>query len=306
VRGVEARVKLGVTLPQFTGDADRFLDGARRAEALGLDSLWLFDHFWPPWGGPEDPVMECWSALSYLAAVTERIEIGTLVTRATVRHPVVLAKMAATAAATAPGRVTVAVGSGDAASRSEDLAFGIDRFESDARVAHTASTMAVLRSFFSEDAVTLEDSHVSVSSLPPSPRATPPQLWVGGSSRGLLKITARLADGWNAWQLSPESFSAAAETLGALAPTREVTKTWGGKVVLGEDARDAEAKLRGANRSAYAVVGGPEDVASHLRRIVEAGASHLIVTFPDPWRSGVYDTFAGEVADRLRLADKRE
>jgi oligoendopeptidase F len=55
---VTADVKLGVTLPQFTGDAGRFLDGARRAEALGLDSVWLFDHLWPPWGGPDDPVLE--------------------------------------------------------------------------------------------------------------------------------------------------------------------------------------------------------------------------------------------------------
>ncbi len=44
-------VRIGVTLPQFTGDRDRFADGARRAEAAGLDSIWLFDHLWPLAGG---------------------------------------------------------------------------------------------------------------------------------------------------------------------------------------------------------------------------------------------------------------
>jgi alkanesulfonate monooxygenase SsuD/methylene tetrahydromethanopterin reductase-like flavin-dependent oxidoreductase (luciferase family) len=296
---VTADVKLGVTLPQFTGDAGRFLDGARRAEALGLDSVWLFDHLWPPWGGPDDPVLECWSALSYLAAATERIGVGTLVTRSTLRHPVLLAKMAATAASVAPGRVTVVVGSGDSASAPEDAAFGLGDLEQHERVSRTASATAVLRAFFSERVVSFQDSHTSVAGLPASPRPAPPELWVGGSSDGLLEIAARFADGWNAWQLSPDRFSAAAEKLDSLAGPRRPAKTWGGRVILADDDRAAQTKLGERDPSAYAAVGGPEQVASHLRGIVEAGASHLIVTFPDPWRPGVYELLAGETRDRL-------
>ena len=59
-------VAIGVTLPQFTGDPERFLDGVRRAEELGFDSVWVFDHLWPLGGNRERPILECWTALSYL------------------------------------------------------------------------------------------------------------------------------------------------------------------------------------------------------------------------------------------------
>jgi alkanesulfonate monooxygenase SsuD/methylene tetrahydromethanopterin reductase-like flavin-dependent oxidoreductase (luciferase family) len=104
-------LKLGVTLPQFTGDAELFLDGARRAEHLGLDSVWVFDHLWPL-GAKRRPILEGWTALASVASATERIGIGTMVTRSSLRNPAVLAAMAATVGALAPGRLTVGLGCG--------------------------------------------------------------------------------------------------------------------------------------------------------------------------------------------------
>ena len=57
---------IGVSLPQFTEEPKRLLDGANRAEAAGLDSLWLFDHLWPL-GRKDRPILECWSTLAWLA-----------------------------------------------------------------------------------------------------------------------------------------------------------------------------------------------------------------------------------------------
>ncbi len=140
-----SEVLLGTTLPQFTDDVDRFVNGARRAEQLGLDSVWFFDHLWPLTGGKHRSVFECWTALAWLAESTERIRLGTLVTRSSLRHPAVLAKMAATVGAIAPGRVTIAIGSGDEASRDENESYGIRYFAGAERIGQLTSTVRIVR-----------------------------------------------------------------------------------------------------------------------------------------------------------------
>ncbi|MEA2486419.1 MAG: hypothetical protein QOF16_73, partial [Actinomycetota bacterium] len=152
---------LGVTLPQFGSDPDVFVDGARRAESLGLDSAWVFDHLWPLSGGKERPIFEAWTAMSYLASTTRKIGLGTLVTRSSLRHPVLLAKAIATTATIAPGRVTVGIGSGDDLSRAENEAFGAPHWDADQRTAQLISTCQVVRSFLTADAVTQDDRFVS-------------------------------------------------------------------------------------------------------------------------------------------------
>src|SRR5680860_1174492 len=131
--------KFGVTLPQFTKERERFLDGARRAEALEYDSVWVFDHLWPLGGDRERPVLESWTSLAHLAAVTERVTLGTLVTRSSLRHEVLLAKMVATVGELAPGRLICALGSGDKMSEGENLAFGLPYFAGDDRINQLAS-----------------------------------------------------------------------------------------------------------------------------------------------------------------------
>ncbi|HEY7874314.1 MAG TPA: LLM class flavin-dependent oxidoreductase, partial [Actinomycetota bacterium] len=74
-------LRIGVSLPQFTSDAAAFVAGVERARAVGLHSIWLYDHLWPLSGGKDRPVLEAWSALAWLAASTDDVEIGTLVTR---------------------------------------------------------------------------------------------------------------------------------------------------------------------------------------------------------------------------------
>ena len=104
------------------------VDGAHRAREAGLDSVFVFDHLWPLTGGKERPIFESWTTLAHIAAVTDTMDIGTLVTRSSLRHPAVLAKMAATVASIAPGRLIVAIGSGDEMSRPENEAYGIPYF----------------------------------------------------------------------------------------------------------------------------------------------------------------------------------
>ena len=293
--------RIGVTLPQFTGDGDAFTAAARRAEASGLDSVWVFDHLWPLTGGKQRPVLEGWTALAWLAAVTDRIGIGTLVTRSTMRHPAVLAKMAATVASVARGRVTVGIGSGDSRSRAENDAFGLPYLGGAERVAQLEDTVAVLRQH-GRGAVSYRGPYVSVRGLPAGPRvARAPALWVAGRSPAAIRVAGRLADGWNSWGSTPEVFAEGVERLADAAGDRIVEPTWGGIVVLA--GTDAEARaLATARRSAEDfVVGGPETVAERLCELVEAGARHLVLTLPNATEAEVFEL----VGERIRPAVAR-
>jgi alkanesulfonate monooxygenase SsuD/methylene tetrahydromethanopterin reductase-like flavin-dependent oxidoreductase (luciferase family) len=198
--------RLGVTLPQFTGDRDAFIGGALRAEAAGLDSIWLFDHLWPLSGGKERPILECWTALAYVAAATERIGVGTLVTRSTLRNPAVLAKMAETVADVAPDRLTVAIGSGDEVSKDENLAFGLPFLSGEARVEQLRDTVEVVRARV----------------------GTKAPVWVAGRSEEVRRVAGESADGWNAWEASAAELGEEAATVRAAARGRTVETTWAG------------------------------------------------------------------------------
>ncbi len=291
-------VLVGATLPQFTDDPERFVDGVRRAEEVGLDSIWLFDHLWPLSGKKERPFIECWTALAWIAAATERIRIGTLVTRSSLRHPALLGKMAATVAAIAPGRVTIAVGSGDDASRAENEAFGIEYLAGPERIEQLISAVGAVRSYLHQETVTIDDGVLSLTDLPTSPRVDAPRLWVGGRSDDVLEVAGRVADGWNGWGGTPTRFAQDAASVVHYAGEREIELSWGGQIMLG--ANDADARDRFGDRDPKGwVVGGPDRVAERLRAFVDAGARHVIATFPDPSREGVYEMLAERVRPGL-------
>ena len=246
----------------------------------GLDSLWLFDHLWPLSGGKTRPVLESWTTVAWLIAMTERIRIGTLVTRSSLRNPALLAKMAATVAAVAPGRLIVAMGSGDEMSRAENEAFGIPYYAADERVEQLDAAARVLYEFLHRDRVKVEAGPVRVDELEPSPRPeVPPKIWLGGRSDDVLAAAGRYADGWNGWGGSPERFAADAQQVLAYAAERgrDLELSWGGIAVLRGSDDEARAAL-GERPSGDRLVGGPGSVGAELERFAEAGARHLILT----------------------------
>jgi alkanesulfonate monooxygenase SsuD/methylene tetrahydromethanopterin reductase-like flavin-dependent oxidoreductase (luciferase family) len=292
-------ILLGATLPQFTGDPDPFVEGARRAEEAGLDSIWVFDHIWPLTGGRRRSILEGWTALAYVAAETKRIRIGTLVTRSSLRHPAVLAKMVATVAEIAPGRLTVAIGSGDEANRAENESYGIPYFSGDARVPQLRSAVEVVTRYLTQSSVELSDRFVRVDGLPTSPRPSErPMVWVGGRGDDVLELAAERADGWNGWGGTPRRFQQDASNLVELSGGRAIEISWAGQVVLGRDRDEAVERLGDRDPRRF-VFGGPGDVAAALSSFVDAGARHLICTFPRPSVPGSYESLASEVKPAL-------
>ena len=294
-----SELKLGVTLPQFTAEPAHVVDAALRAEALGLDSAWVFDHLWPLSGGKERPALEAWTMLAYLAAATSRIELGTLVTRSTIRPAAVLAKMAATVAEVAPGRLTVALGSGDEQSRDENEAFGVPYFAGRRRVAQLVSCAEVLHAAWHDPPVTKEDDFVAIEGLEVLPRPpVPPRLWLAGRSEGIIEAAGRLADGWNGWGGAAENLVHDAAHVRAAAAGRAVEITWAGLVILGSDEAEAERKLGSRDPSSY-IWGGPATVAEALAERHHAGATHLVLTFPNARDPSVYALLAEAVRPLL-------
>ena len=292
-------ILLGSTLPQFTGDPDPFVEGARRAEEVGLDSVWVFDHIWPLTGGKTRSILEAWTALSYVAAETTRIRIGTLVTRSSLRHPAVLAKMVATVADIAPGRLTVAIGSGDEANRAENESYGIPYYSGDARIPQLRSTVELMTRYLTQSSVDVENEFVQIEGLPPSPRPDErPLVWVGGRGDDVLEVAALHADGWNGWGGTPRRFRQDASNVVELAEDKAIEISWAGQVVLGRDRHDAAERLGDRDPKRF-VVGGPSEVAAALSPFVEAGARHLICTFPVPDAEGTYEILASEVKPAL-------
>lgn len=252
------RILLGATLPQFTDDRTRFVEGVRRAEDAGLDSIWVFDHLWPLGGSKERPILEGWTALAWAAEASNDIHVGTLVTRSSLRNPRLLAHMARTVADIAGDRLIVGIGSGDDKSRAENEAFGIPYWEGDRRIRQFEDTVRVLR-----------------DQLPGSVR-----LWVAGRSDDALAVAARYADGWNGWGGTPETFARDAATVASSAG-RPIELTWGG-VARSET---------------------PAELGRKLAAFAGAGARHLVCTFPEAWRPGLYEELGEQVKPLVTAGD---
>ncbi|HYI43881.1 MAG TPA: LLM class flavin-dependent oxidoreductase [Actinomycetota bacterium] len=293
-----SKVLLGATLPQFTKDRAQLIDGARHAEAAGLDSIWVFDHLWPLSGGRDRPVLEAWSTLAYLAGATEKILIGTLVTRSSLRHPALLAKMIASVATIAPGRLIVGIGSGDTASRDENEAFGLPYYAGADRIGQLKATVGLLHDYLHDDVVTSSDSFAPADGLVPSPKPDiRPKVWVGGRADDVLETAGRVADGWNGWAGTPRTFARDAQQVLAYADGRDVELSWGGICVVGATDDVARKKL-GTRDATKTLWGGPDMLAARLAEFVGAGAGHLIVTPAGSADPEAYEIL-GEVGPRL-------
>src|SRR5919204_2078115 len=118
-------MRLGLVLPMFSGDARRVLGFARRAEELGVDGVFAFDHLMPLGGPADGPAFECFATLAAVAASTGRVRVGSLVARASLRPAGSLAKLAVSVDDVSNGRMILTVGTGDELSRREHEAFGI-------------------------------------------------------------------------------------------------------------------------------------------------------------------------------------
>ena len=168
-------------------------------EHLGYESAWLCDHLIQP-SRPEGPYFEAWSLLAGLAAVTEKIRVGILVTCNTFRYPQVVAKMAVTVDHISNGRLEVGLGAGWF--EPEHTMFGIPFPESKELVTRLEEAVQVIDRMTREDTISFNGAHYQLRearSRPGSVQKPRPPLVLGAFGPRMLKIVATFADTWNAF-----------------------------------------------------------------------------------------------------------
>ncbi len=206
-------IRIGLALPSFVEDAEIPIAVARAAEVAELDGVFVYDHLFR--GDPPDrrPALECFALLGAVAAETNRIRVGTLVARATLRPAATLANSFATAQRVSDGRLIAGIGAGDSQSRNENESFGLEFGTLVDRIAalHDAVRAAAGNGY---------------------------PVWIGGRATQ-VRETVAIADGWNAWGIDAARFVAQGATVHQVAPKAELT--WGGLARPLEEGADALA-----------------------------------------------------------------
>ncbi len=279
-------MKLGLVLPLFSGDASRVLDDARRAEALGYDGVFAFDHLFPAWRETDRPSLEAFTMLAAVGAATLRVTLGILVTRPGLREPGVLAKVASSLDSMTGGRTILGVGVGDRASESEHVVFGLPSLPPRTeRVAAVHETILALKALF-QGRPWQGGEHVAAMSGPlrPLPAAPGgPPVWVGGSGDDVVRLAARVGDAWNAWGLEAAGFSSKAAMLKEEAGLvgREVAPTWAGLALVGEDRAQAQRLLSerraGGQQTGALWCGGTEELGAFVDELAGSGCEWTIL-----------------------------
>jgi alkanesulfonate monooxygenase SsuD/methylene tetrahydromethanopterin reductase-like flavin-dependent oxidoreductase (luciferase family) len=186
-------IGFGVTILQVVPFAD-VRDDAAFVESLGLDNAWVVDHFAVD-GAPELVIHECWTTVAALAATTDRIRIGTMVTNVALRNPGLLAKAALTVDGISGGRLDLAVGGGFYPG--EHAALGIDFLDGPGRGERLREAVEILDRALRGENVTYEGVHFRLDDAPfhPAPTQLPrPGLWVAGQATRSLRLAVQHAD----------------------------------------------------------------------------------------------------------------
>lgn len=301
-------MKIGLVLPLFSGDAERVVATARRAEELGFDGVFAFDHLFPPEAGPERPSLEAFTTLAAVATSCPRLRLGTLVARAGARPAGLLAKEAAAVDSMSGGRFVLGLGAGDEASRGEDRMLGVERLDRNGRLELLEETVLAVRALLGSEPWSGGPRVPAMAGpLLPAPVASGgPPVWIGGRSEAIVRVAARIADGWNAWGLSSASFARRAALLAeeASAAGRAVEPTWAGVVLVGRDETELAALLEERERRSLPSrdevwSGTVETLARFLLELAGAGATWAIV-LPGAPTEGRLELIASEVLRAIR------
>jgi probable F420-dependent oxidoreductase len=174
----------------------------RAADAGGWYGVWLADHYMPDTGDAtpaRGDIYEVWGLLPAMAAVSERVRIGTLVSPTSVHHPALLAKRAATIDQLSGGRMVLGLGAGWQIN--EHHAYGIELEPPGKRVSRFSEAITVVRSLLAEESTTFHGEFYDFTDAPadPKPVQSPLPILVGTKGSRMMRITARHASEWNSW-----------------------------------------------------------------------------------------------------------
>ncbi len=320
-----APIRLGANCwNQYTGWAP-WLGAVQRAEGLGYESLWTWDHLYPIVGSWEGPILEAYTAISAAAAVTARGTIGLMVGANTFRNPALVAKMMTTIDHISGGRAVLGIGA--AWFETEHRAFGID-FGSGfpERLRWLSQALPIMRRMLDGTEPTVTEGRYRTDAVrndpPPVQRRLP--ILIGGTGRKVtLRLTAQYADMHNLGNGDIEDARDVDATLIAHCQAvgrdeREIERTVELQRVVIRDTRaeaqrvqdeilahnggaivDEDRPKSASIERERGCVGTVDDVVDHIRPFVELGYRHLICCYPAPFDDESMTRMATEVRPRL-------
>jgi probable F420-dependent oxidoreductase len=237
------RFKVGVTIHPQQCTIGELRDAWRRADELGVDSIWFWDHFFPLYGNPDGNQFECWSLLAAVAMDTRAPQIGPMVTAIGYRNPDLIAYMAGTIDQLSGGRFVLGLGAGW---------FERDYQEYGYEFGEVSDRLRMLRRALPR----IKDR---IAKLKPGPAGRLPILIGGGGEKVTLRLVAEHAQMWN--------------TLGS--PDDYARKNR----ILDEYCREIGRDPREIERTANVSVSGPKEI----NEWVDAGLQHFVLRLAKPF-----------------------
>jgi probable F420-dependent oxidoreductase len=289
---------------------------ARRAEALGFDSVFVTDRLLIPVAatsaypyaatgafplGPDEPWLEALTAVTYLASITERIQVGTSVLVIPYRNPVFTARALATADYLTGGRLILGAGVGWW--REEFEGVGVPFAD---RAARTVEYLTLMKQIWTNPRVAFAGRFARVAEAGgtrPHPARSIP-IWIGGHSDAALRRVVAVADGWHPLGLRPPVRLYPEEMAVRVRRLRDMAAT------AGRDPKGITITFKGplrfdpaAPRDRTPLSGSPAQIVEDLAAYVAAGVEHFVLDFAVPTvpeMRDVLERVATEVRPALR------
>jgi F420-dependent oxidoreductase-like protein len=271
------------------------------AEALGYDSIWVYDHFHNVPTPSHEAVFECWTTLAAISQRTSRVRLGQMVGCNSYRHPAVLAKITSTLDVISGGRLDWGIGAGWY--EHEYRGYGFEFPAPKERIGMLREAVEIVRSLWTQPDTSYIGRYYQLdgAQCDPKPLQQPhPPIWIGGGGEQLtLRVVARYAD-YSNFGGKPEQFARKCEILKnhCAAVGRDydaIGKTWSPEVFI----RETEAEVRtGTSRWGEPfeswregnLVGTPEQVADKVAAYRALGCTGFV-----PWCADYPDTTSLEL-----------
>jgi F420-dependent oxidoreductase-like protein len=258
------QLHFGIHAPQQHISYQRLLEIWLEADREPLiDHIWLFDHFMPLSEPTDGPCFESWTLLAALAAQTERVRLGHLMTGNTYRHPAILARQAVTVDHISKGRLNFGIGA--AWHEQEHYGYGLAFPSAGERVRRLDEACQVIRQLWTETTPTFDGRYYQLHQAhsEPKPQQRPfPPIFIAAAGDHMLRVVAKHANVWVSMSQTAEDFR---EKNARLAQQCEA---------IGRDPSTLERLTT--------ILISPADTTFHQARetaqsFIEAGATHIVL-----------------------------
>jgi F420-dependent oxidoreductase-like protein len=292
---------------------DKAVEIAVKAEELGYDSIWVYDHFHNVPRPAHEAVFECWTTIAAISQRTSRVRLGQMVGCNSYRNPAVLAKITSTVDVISGGRLDWGIGAGWY--ENEYKGYGFEFPKPKDRIGMLNESVEIVRSMWTQAETDYDGRYYKVSraNCDPKPLQQPhPPIWIGGGGEQLtLRVVAKYADYSNfggkpeEWARKREILKGHCKAVGRDEET--IGKTWSPEVFI----RSTEAEVVAAGtKSLWAepfeawrdanLVGTPEQVSEKIQTYVDLGCTGFIPWCPDYPSTETMELFAQHVMPNFR------